>query len=88
MNLIVGIMRQLLALFVDDGSLAVAILIVVTLAAIATSAFELSPAVAGGILIIGCILMLLENVLRAARRSSMTLREDAAFRPDRAENVR
>ena len=75
MKLILGVMRQLLALFVDDGSLAIAILAVVTLAAIATSAFQLSPVVAGGILIIGCIVMLLENVVRAARQSSISSHE-------------
>jgi hypothetical protein len=68
MNLAIRFVRQVFALFVDDGSLAIAILIVVALAAISTSALGLPPAVAGGALLTGCILALLENVLRAARR--------------------
>lgn len=66
MNALVAILRELTGLFIDDGSLALAILAVVALAAIAASLIQNLP-VAGAILVFGCLGVLLANVLRAAR---------------------
>ena len=59
-------LRELIGLFVDDGSLALAIVGIVVLAAIASTFL---PAIAAGmILSVGCPLALLLNTQVAARR--------------------
>jgi hypothetical protein len=55
-------------LFVDDGSLALAILLVVAVAAIVAAVVPAMPLAAGATLLIGCIGVLLINVARASRR--------------------
>jgi hypothetical protein len=68
MTTFAAILRELIGLFIDDGSLALAILGVVAIAAIVAA---LAPAVtllAGATLVLGCLGVLLINVRRAARR--------------------
>ena len=60
-------MQTLVAMFAEDGSLAIAILGVVALAAMLSFVFHLPPLLTGGTLLVGCVLALLENVLRARR---------------------
>ncbi len=68
MNVLIAVLRELIGLFVDDGSLALMILAVVMLAGIvATRAPDLQLA-AGAILLFGCLGVLVANVARAARR--------------------
>jgi hypothetical protein len=64
-NVLIGILRELAGLFVDDGWLAVAILAVVALAAVVAA---LTPAGAGAVLLIGLVAVLLVNTLAAATR--------------------
>ena len=60
-------LRELIGLFVDDGALALAIVVIVLLAAIASTFL---PAIAAGtILSVGCPLALLLNTQAAARKS-------------------
>jgi hypothetical protein len=68
MNMLGAVVRELLGLFVDDGSLALEILAVVILAAISAALIPNVPLAAGAILIFGCLGVLLANVARAARR--------------------
>jgi hypothetical protein len=63
-----AVFRELLGLFVDDGSLALAILAVVMLAAISVALIPDIPLVAGAILVFGCLGVLLANLAIAARR--------------------
>jgi hypothetical protein len=63
-----AVLRELLGLFVDDGSLALAILAVVMLAAISVALIPDIPLVAGAILVFGCLGVLLANLAIAARR--------------------
>jgi hypothetical protein len=58
----------LAGLFVDDGSLALAILAVVLLAGVFATLMPDVPLVAGAILALGCLGVLLANVARAGRR--------------------
>jgi hypothetical protein len=67
MNTLVAVFRELAGLFVDDGSLALAILAVVALAAVSASLMPGSPMAAGVILLFGCLGVLFMNVLRASR---------------------
>jgi hypothetical protein len=63
-----AVFRELLGLFVDDGSLALAILAVVMLAAISVALIPDVPLVAGAILLFGCLGVLLANLAIATRR--------------------
>ena len=68
MNVLGAVLRELLGLFVDDGALALEILMVVMLAAISAALIPSVSLAAGAILLCGCLGMLLANVARAARR--------------------
>lgn len=59
--------REVAGLFVDDGWLAAAILVVIAVAA-AVSRLPGASLVAGGVLLLGCLAVLFANVVRAAQR--------------------
>ena len=66
MKLLMGVLRELARLFVDDGAFALQIIAVVILAATMVLATDI-PWAAGGILEIGCLVVLLANVVRSSR---------------------
>jgi hypothetical protein len=68
MNALAGIWHELVGLFIEDGSLALAIVGVVAAAVIAAALG--AEVVAGVLLPAGCLAVLAENVLRARRKSS------------------
>ena len=63
MNMLGAVFRELIGLFVDDGSLALEIVAVVTLAAISATLIPDVPLAAGTILLFGCLGVLLANVV-------------------------
>ena len=65
---VLAVLRELAGLFVDDGSLALAILAVVLLAGVFATLMPDVPLAAGAILLLGCLAVLLANVARAGRR--------------------
>jgi hypothetical protein len=67
MTMLVTAFRMLVGLFVDDGSLALAILVVVLFSGIFATLMPDAPLVAGAVLLIGCLAVLLANVKKAAR---------------------
>ena len=67
MNILIAVFRELTGLFIDDGSLALAILGVVLLSAFVVSVMPSVPMAGGGVLLFGCLGVLLANVLRASR---------------------
>lgn len=67
MNILVAASQTLVGLFVDDGSLALAILVVVVFSGIFATLMPDAPLVAGAVLLIGCLAVLLANVKKAAR---------------------
>lgn len=67
MNLLRDILRELFGLFVDDGSLALAIVGIVVLA-LMLSGLDAPPLVTGGTLVIGCLGALAYSVLSMRRR--------------------
>lgn len=67
MKAAVSILRELAGLFVDDGSLALAILAVIALAGILSTLMPDMPLVAGSILLFGCLGVLLGNVARVVQ---------------------
>jgi hypothetical protein len=62
------ILRELAGLFVDDGSLAVALVIWAVVAGLALPHLPLPREWDGPILFLGCVLILLENLRRSTRR--------------------
>ena len=68
MNMLRAVLHELLGLFVDDGSLAAAILTVVILAAVSTALLPDAPLLTGAILLFGCLGVLLANLAIVVRR--------------------
>ncbi len=67
-KVLTAVLRELIGLFVDDSFLAIEILVAVAVAAIAVTVMPAAPLMAGGILIFGCLGVLLVSVTRAGRR--------------------
>jgi Na+/H+ antiporter NhaD/arsenite permease-like protein len=67
MNILVNASQALVGLFVDDGSLAVAILVIVLISGILSILMPDMPLVAGAMLLIGCLAVLFANVMKAAK---------------------
>ena len=67
MTMLVIAFRMLVGLFVDDGSLAVAILVIVLVSGILSILMPDMPLVAGAMLLIGCLAVLFANVMKAAQ---------------------
>jgi hypothetical protein len=61
--------RELIGLFIDDGSFALGILAWVIGGAICIHVFNVPPAVEGFLLAAGFVLLLAENVERTARKA-------------------
>ena len=68
MSGLLSVLRQFGGLFVEDGSLALAILSVVALAGMVAVLMPRLSLGAGAILLFGCLGVLLANVMRAAQR--------------------
>ena len=68
MRWIKTILSELLGLFVDDGSFAVSIIIWLALSLLLVPIVHADAAWAGIILFFGLAIVLIENVLRSARR--------------------
>ena len=66
MTLLKTLLREITGLFVDDGVLALAVLVVVGLSAWALAAIRVGEGNAAGVLVGGCLLVLVASVLRAA----------------------
>jgi hypothetical protein len=79
MTALMAALRELAGLFVDDGSLALAILGIVALAAILAALA--SGLWAGAALLVGCLGVLLTNVISAAQRQR--IQSAARARPQR-----
>jgi hypothetical protein len=67
MSAIIAVLRALIGLFVDDGSLALSILAVVALCALLALGFADMEIVVGAVLFLGCLGVLAINVARATR---------------------
>jgi hypothetical protein len=69
MSALLAVLRELTGLFVDDGSLVLAILGVVVLAAIVAMLAPHMALAAGAVLLLGCLGVLVLNAVSAARRA-------------------
>jgi len=68
MSVVSIVLKQLFGLFVDDGSLAIAILAWIGLIAALLKFAVLAPAVCGGLLFVGLAALLIENLWRTAKK--------------------
>jgi hypothetical protein len=68
MSVLAAALRELIGLFVDDGSLALMILAVVIGAGISATIMPDHQLATGAILLFGCLGVLIANVTRTARR--------------------
>jgi hypothetical protein len=69
MRTLIAILREVANLFVDDGSLALAILAVVGIAAFLAIVLKASALAVGLVLLGGCAAVLIENIIRTVRRN-------------------
>ena len=69
MNILSIISRELLGLFIDDEFLAVAVLVVVALASSLILQTEAPPLLAGGMLLVGCVGVLMLSVIRGTHKA-------------------
>jgi hypothetical protein len=70
MRALIGIVRECVNLFVDDGSLAFIVLVWVAVCGVALPTLVPPSSWHGPILFVGLALILVENALRGARRRS------------------
>lgn len=68
MTMLVTAFWMLVGLFVDDGSLALAIIVIVLLSSILANLMPDWPLAAGAVLLVGCLGVLFANVMKAAQR--------------------
>lgn len=68
MGQIVKMLRELAGLFIEDGSLAAAIIAIVAIAVILARVAHAPSLVVGAVLLLGCLGVLIENVRRAGTR--------------------
>ena len=68
MTMLVTTFRMLVGLFVDDGSLALAIFMIVLLSWLFATLMPDLPLAPGAVLLIGCLGVLFANVMKAAQR--------------------
>ena len=67
MNTLRLILKELMGMFIDDGSLALLALVLVALITVAVEFLALPPLAGGVLLLLGCLAILAESVRRAAR---------------------
>jgi hypothetical protein len=67
MNLLRASFREVVGLFLDDEFLAMSVLIVVGAAAVLLKLQAVAPLTAGGVLLVGCLGVLLTSVWRTAK---------------------
>jgi hypothetical protein len=68
MTMMATALRMLVGLFVDDGSLALAIIAIILLSWIFATTMADLPLAAGAVLLVGCLGVLFANVMKAAQR--------------------
>ena len=68
MTVLATAFRMVVALFVDDGSLALAIVVIVLLSSLVARLMPNVLLAAGAVLLVGSLAVLFANVVKAARR--------------------
>lgn len=68
MKLLSSIFHELLGLFIDDGSLALQLVLLILATVVSVRGLGLDPLLASVLLLLGCIVVLALSLSRAARR--------------------
>jgi hypothetical protein len=68
MNTIMDVGRGVIGLFVDDEFLAIAVLVVITATAFLIVGLGVQPLIAGGVLLVGNVIVLVLGAVLTARR--------------------
>ncbi|MET2831003.1 hypothetical protein [Mesorhizobium shangrilense] len=68
MKVIRTAISEFLGLFIDDGSLALFVVILIALVTAAVKTSIVSPLLGGGSLLLGCVVLLIESLYRAAHK--------------------
>ncbi|QPC95790.1 hypothetical protein [Mesorhizobium sp. INR15] len=69
MNVVTLILRELVGMFIDDESLAIAVLGVVAVAATLSSWLAVPGPIVGAVLLVGCVVVVMASALKASRKS-------------------
>jgi len=70
MNTIGEVLKELVGMFLADARLTLATLFLVAVVAALVGVWRVGPLVCGGLLVLGCLVILVEAVSREARRVS------------------
>jgi hypothetical protein len=70
MTILRDVFAELLGMFVGDARLSAAILAVVALAALLIEVAQVDPLIGGGVLLLGCLAVVVEAVRRASLREA------------------
>ncbi len=70
MDTLKALLNEAIGMFVDDGSLALAILVIVAVATCVSFQFEHASAMTAVILLVGCPFAIAENIIRTVRKSA------------------
>lgn len=68
MRIMVDVAKELLGMFLADARLTMATLVLVAIVASLVVAFRVEPLLGGGVLLLGCLAILVEAAVREARR--------------------
>ncbi|MBN9597074.1 MAG: hypothetical protein J0G36_17185 [Afipia sp.] len=68
MRIMVDVAKELLGMFLADARLTMATLVLVAIVAGLVVAFRVEPLLGGGVLLLGCLAILVEAAVREARR--------------------
>lgn len=72
MTILKDVVAELFGMFVGDARLTAAVLLVVAVAAALIDLGHVPPLIGGGVLLVGCLVVLVAAVARAARRQKAT----------------
>jgi polyferredoxin len=70
MTIIIDVAKELLGMFLTDARLTMATLVLVAIVASLVVALHVEPIWCGGVLLLGCLVILVEAAIREARRRS------------------
>jgi hypothetical protein len=70
MTILKDVLAELVGMFLGDARLAAAILIVVALSAALIDVAGVEPLIGGGVLLVGCLSLVVESARRSGRRAA------------------
>jgi hypothetical protein len=70
MTMLKDVLVELIGMFLGDARLTAAILVVVALSAVLIDVAGIEPLIGGGVLPVGCLLLVIESVRRSGRQTT------------------